>query len=333
MDERDIGAVLQQYDIGALRAAAPFDVARRPWKVSVDAGDFVVRECLLSNDSAGIDFEHRLASWLNAHDFCVSEPVIASDGRTWCERDGRLFAIYHLVPGRHFQAGNATQARGAGAALARFHHIATAMPAARSRRLPKGYGSAADDAAFLMCQHGDVAEIAALIADFQGLDADLPRSLPEALMFNDFHPGNVLFAGDEFSGAFDVDCCVWGRRILDVAMSLLAFTLTLEGEPCVPGSATFHVECGRSWLAGYQDGVPLGPEEIQLLPLALRRQARIGALYDLADVAKQSKRWVQHEWDFSKLQMDMVDAHCQTAIEESTQQPHRADAEDRDAHG
>ena len=236
------------------------------------------------------------------------------------------------MPGRHFEAGNPAQARSAGAALASFHEVASAFPGAGNRRLPKGYRSPADDAAFLTRVYGDRRETTSLVADFEELDGQLQRLLPEALLFNDFHCGNVLFAHNEFTGALDLDCCFWGRRLFDVAMSLLAFALSLDGEPGVPGSATFHVACGCSWLAGYRDRVPLGAEEIQCLPIALRRQARINALYDQRDVAEQSRRWVKHEWDFSTQQMALVDAHCQAVIQCNTQPPRRADAEDRAAH-
>jgi Ser/Thr protein kinase RdoA (MazF antagonist) len=326
MNEQDVSTILQQYDIGSLRAAMPFDFPHRPWKISADAGDFVVRECFLNSRPEDLDFEHRLAWWLDARGFRVSQPVPARDGRTWCERNGRLFAVYSLIPGEHFLPGNATQAHSAGTALAKFHEVASAMDNVRNRRLPEGYRSATDNAAFLMKQHRDRAEIASLVSDFERLDGGLPPSLPEALLFNDFRPGNLLFAGDDFSGAFDLDCCFWGPRLLDVAMSLLAFTLSLEGEEGVPGTARFNLRCGRSWLAGYKGSCHLEGEEIRFLPLALRRQVRASALFDLADVAKQSKRWVQHEWDFSKLQIDLVDANCQCVIEGSTQQAPQADA-------
>lgn len=75
MTEADIGALVEQYDVGALRAAVPFDSPSRPWKITTENGDFVVREGLLNSDPAELDFEHRLASWLDAHDFPVSMPV------------------------------------------------------------------------------------------------------------------------------------------------------------------------------------------------------------------------------------------------------------------
>ncbi|MHC4247727.1 MAG: phosphotransferase [Planctomycetota bacterium] len=318
MTEEDINAIVGRYDVGELRAAVPFDLPGRPWKVTTDAGAFVVRECRLNDDPAEVDFEHRLASWLDARGFPVSMPVVPREGGTWCEVGGRLFALYSYLQGEHFETGNAAQARSAGAELARFHEVASALPGAGERGLPKGYRSPADDAAFLTQTFGGREETASLVAGFRELDARLQRPLPEALLFNDFHPGNVVFAGDGLAGVFDLDCCFWGKRLFDVAMSLLAFALSLEGGAGVPGSATFHTECGRSWLAGYGDRAPLAAEETRLLSLALRRQARVNALYDLRDVAGQSQRWVEHEWDFSARQMALVDAHCQAVVEGST---------------
>lgn len=315
MNRQEITVLLGEYQVGALRAASPFDLPDRPWRVTTDTGDFVVRECFLNRRPADLAFEHRLASWLTANGFPVSEPLVTRNGETWYEIDGRLFAVYRVVRGEPFQAGNTAQARSAGAALAWFHEVAGALPGAMDRSLPESYRSPADNAAFLAASSGGRTEIASLVAVFEQLNGQLPPDLPETLAFNDFHPVNMLFVGDRFSGAFDLDCCCWGPRLLDVTKSLLAFTLTLEGQPGVPSHATFHAECGRAWLNGYRGRASLDDREIRLLPLALRREVRTNALYDLREVAEHAKRWVQHEWDFSTLQVGLVDANCRAVTE------------------
>lgn len=319
MDERDIAAVLAKYDLGELKRASPFDCDhRRPWKASTDSGDFVVRECFLSS-RADLEFEHGLASWLHGRGFPVSVPVAARRGGTSCELDGRLFAVHTLVGGTPFRAGNTAQAGSAGAALAGFHSVASAFPQARGRKPPQGFRFPRDDADFLLGKRGDREEIARLAAGFSRLDGELrSQRCPESLLFNDFQPGNVLFAADEFAGAFDLDCCCWGPRLLDIAKSVLAFSLSLEGAEGVPATVFFHVPCARSFLEGYRRRRGLEPEELRLLPAALRREVRAGALFGLRDVEHHARRWVEHEWELCRRQIDLVDDGCGAVVGNGT---------------
>ena len=310
--QSDIEGFLKDYDLGMLRSAVPLDFdERRPWRIVTDAGEYIVRECFLNTSPDELKFEHALAKWLADHSYPLSQPVTTRSGVTWCERGGRLFAIYTPVSGEPFRVGNAAQARSAGAALARFHEVASAFPSARAKSLPSRFHSPRDNARFLAERHPERPEVAWLVVGLTKLDDDVRRRpLQEALLFNDFHPGNVLFDGNEFAGAFDLDCCYWGPRLLDVARSTLGFSLSLEGSPGVPATPVFHVKCSTTFSEGYRSVQPIPSAELRLLPAAFRRQVRAQALYDLREVAEQSGRWVEHEWELSRKQIDLVDSAC-----------------------
>jgi Ser/Thr protein kinase RdoA (MazF antagonist) len=312
MNAGEITDILIDYDVGSLRHADPFDFdPRRPWKITTDAGCFVVRECFLNARAADLEFEHGLALWLTRYGFPVSRPISTRGGRTWSERNDRFFAIYTLIPGEPFSPGHAVQAQNAGAALARFHDTASSFPEANRRTPPQGYRSTYDHAEYLIGTRGDRSEVKRLVTVYRELDRSLgSRTLDECLLFNDFQPGNVLFLQEEFSGAFDLDCCFWGPRLLDVAKSLLAFALTLEGEPEVPAQPVFSLASGQAFLCGYLDHRHVPSEELAVLPTALKREARALALFDLSDVEKHSHRWVQDEWLLAKSQMDLADANA-----------------------
>lgn len=320
MTERDVEDVLAEYALGKLQVALPFDSdPRRPWRVSTDRGDFVVRECFLNKSPRDLESEHSLSLCLRNYGFPVSVPLATRRGETWCQKKGRLFAVCTVISGTPFHPGNATQASNAGTALARFHEIASVLPQARGRDLPQGFRSPCENARSLRRAHPRRPEIDSLVDDFKNLDHELrSHPLQEALLFNDFHPRNVLFAHDEFSGAFDLDCCYWGPQLLDVALSLLGFSLSLEGEPGAPASAVLYAACGRSFLEGYCGQRPIPTQEQRLLPTALRRRVRANALFDLREVAATSRRWVQHEWELSKQQIDLVDRNCDAIIEDMT---------------
>jgi len=320
MNRDDIEELLSAYSLGVLRSACPLDCdQRRPWRIFTDAGEFVVRECFLNRSPQDLAFEHDLSAWLVTQGFPVSRPMPTRAGTTWCEREGRVFAVYTPVSGQPFCAGNEAQAGSAGTALARFHAIASAFPRGRAKRLPRGFQSPRDNARFLAEAFPERPEVQWLTASFGEFDEELlPSRLQEALLFNDFHPGNVVFDGDEFAGAFDLDCCYWGPRLLDVAFSVLGFSLTLVGRPSVPATPVFHVGCGRSFLQGYRSVHAVPIPELHLLPTALRRQVRVRALFDLRDVATHRGSWVDDEWELSKKQIDLVDANCDRIVEDAT---------------
>ena len=313
MKKTDIVALIRAYDLSAPTEAQPFEFdERRPWRVSTDEGEFVLRECFLNCSEEDIRFEHNLAFWLRDRGFPVSEPIRTRDGGTSYERMGRRFALYSVVPGELYTPGNEAQAKSAGIALARFHELAEAFPSAHSKGLPPGYRDAEANAQFLTARRGEREEIKELVREFSQLDDALrSESLRETLAFGDFQPGNVLFVENDLSGAFDLDCCHWGPALLDLAKSVVAFSLALEGQPGEPADAVFSLPCATAFLEAYAKKRPLAFPELSLLPDALRWEVRANALTDLRDVEEHSRRWVEHEWRLSQRQMELIDGHCE----------------------
>jgi Ser/Thr protein kinase RdoA (MazF antagonist) len=314
MTEGDVRTLVEQHDLGALHAAHEFDTPGRPWKITTSRGDYMVRQRLLSGDPGELEFEHRLAAWLDARGFHVPAPVPMHDGQTWSAVNGELLTIHHFLPGVHFVEGNAVQARNAGAALATFHKLTSDFPGGKARRPPEHFRSLERNIAAVVEAYGDREEVSSLVADSRELDAQLPCSLPHALLHNDFHPGNVLFTCDEFAAALELDFCFWGPRLSDIAQALLAFAFSFDEKPGGPAIPIFSLACARSWLAGYTTRSPLGLREKELLPLALRHRTRADALFHLRDVAEQAGKWIGHEWDYAGQQVTLVDAHCQALV-------------------
>ena len=314
MTEADVRTLVEQHDLGALHAAHEFDTPGRPWRITTDTGDYMVRQRLLSGDPGELEFEHCLAAWLDARGFHVPVPVPMHDGQTWSAVDGELLAIHHFLPGLHFVEGNAVQARNAGAALATFHKLTGDFPGGKARRPPEHFRSLERNIAVVVEAYGDREEVRSLVADCRELDAQLPCSLPHALLHNDFHPGNVLFTRDEFAAVLELDFCFWGPRLSDIAQALLAFAFSFDEKPGEMAIAKFSTQCARSWLDGYSDHFPLEATELLLLPVALRHRTRADALFHLRDVGEQVGKWVEHEWDYAAQQVTLVDAHSQALV-------------------
>lgn len=314
----DISEVLQEYTIGTLKEAVPFDdgCPCRPWKVTTDAGVFVVKEHS-TNIRNSLEFEHRLAGWLISQGFPVPKVHLTRGGDMWLDRGERIFAVYQFLPGEFHKQGNQAQARSAGAALAWFHEIADAFPQAETRRVRDSYRPPQLDARFVLEKYPEKEEIHALVNEFTSLDNEFASChLHQGLLHHDFHIENVLFNGDAFAGAIDLDFCLWGARLCDLAKSILSFAMIIEPVEEDMSIVSFNVEVGRWWLAGYLERNPQLRADLRMLPLVLRRHERVNALYDMRDIARLAQgRWVQHEWDFSRKKMDLVDANCKTLIE------------------
>lgn len=318
MNEAEIAEILEAYDLGDVRGAEPLDCdPRRPWKISTGRGQFVVRECRLYASAENLAFEHGLAAWLAERGLPAPRAVATGDGATWVESSGRFFAVYAYMGGEPFSAGNSEQAENAGACLASFHEVASAYEGACARRPAAGYRTGQRDAEVIRRQWPQRDEVSWLLEDFQRVGKLLfARPLPEALLFNDFSTGNVAFEDCQLSGVFDLECCFWGARLVDLANSLLSFSVVATS-PGAEGEFDFEFDlaCAKALLGGYESVQALSDQERRLLSTALRWQSRRGAVYHLADVQQHIGQWRAHEWDYAKRGIELVDATCEGVLE------------------
>lgn len=318
MNETEIVEVLRSYELGNIRAVQPLEVdPRRPWRVSTDCGEFVLRECRLYGSPEDLNFEHGLSAWLTEHSFPTSRAVATRQGATWLEKGAKFFAVHVYMPGEHFTTGNWKQGENAGRCLAHFHEIASAYSSARTRRPPPGYRTTHSDAAMVGERWWDRDEARWLLEGFECAERALSGvQLEKALLVNDFTTENVVFKKDQVSGVFDLECCFWGTRLIDLADSVLWFSIVETGQEGVAEHTDeFDLACASAFVRGYEIGQPLSHGERGLLPLALRRQIRRWAIYDLVDI-QQPGRWNAWEWSHSKKQIDLVDATCDGVVED-----------------
>jgi Ser/Thr protein kinase RdoA (MazF antagonist) len=308
MDEAQVLDILGAYGLGRVRKAEPLDFPFRPWRVTADTGVFVLRPCYLNVTPRDLAFEHGLAEWLGQRGLPVALPCRTTDGATYVERGAGLFALFPCMPGAPFEVRNAQQAAGAGAMLARFHDEASRVEGAQDRGLPDAFRTPQRNVAAIRESWGRRPETEGLIEDFEELDWAVSQlGLGEALLHNDFTPGNCVFDGDEVRGLFDLDCCCWGPRMLDVANSLMHFAFVETGQEGVAEHQDeFDLPCAESFLRGYESAYPLPAAEKEHLPLILRRRVRAWMLRDLAEIAELGA-WRPWEWRVSAMVIALID--------------------------
>ena len=317
MDKAEIAEILESYDLGIFQAAEPLDNdPRRPWKVSTDRGEFVVREGLLGGSPEDFRFEHGLADWLGEWGFPISQPLATRHGDTWVEIAGKFFAVYHYQPGEPFTRRCCAQAENAGTCLAGFHERASGYAGARTRRPLPGYRSPHQDAAVIRERWPHREEIRELLESFEQEEHHLfDTPLPEALLFHDFSTGNVIFVQHQVSGVFDLDCCAWGPRLIDLANSVLWFSLVETGrEGVAEHQDELDKACAQAFVTGYEKVCPLTDPERRRFPMALRWQIRRWALFDSVETQPLG-HWNASEWDHSRGQIILMDAASERIME------------------
>jgi len=122
-----------------------------------------------------------------------------------------------------------------------------------------------------------------LRALWRGCVKDLDHSgitaWPRTLQHADWHPGNLVFAGQSVRAVLDYDSCRRGPRLIDLAGGTLHFSIVsvAAGGPPAAGTtdpstwpATPDEPRARAFLAGYQsDQAPLNASERAALAPAM----------------------------------------------------------------
>ena len=97
------------------------------------------------------------------------------------------------------------------------------------------------------------------------LEAPGIGSLPEVVIHSDYHPGNLVFDGEEICGLVDFDWSKIDLRAFDVALALWYFCTSWEG--VLDGE--FRINDARPFLEAYQEALPSGSELPPLLATEL----------------------------------------------------------------
>lgn len=203
-------------------------------------------------------------------------PVRTKSGAQTQTMRGKSTALCTFLNGISAKRPPASQARAAGAALAKLHIALSDYGQERTNDLgPQDWPN-------MWAQMQDSAEslepgiVAAVNQDLDVFASEWPTGLPRGTIHADLFPDNVLFLGDQVSGLIDFYFACTDFLAYDLAVMLNAWCFE-------PNGREFDMVKGRALIAGYESVRPLSPYEKDALPILARGAALRFFLTRLAD--------------------------------------------------
>lgn len=251
-------------------------------------GDFVWKRYQPVHSEASIRYEHRLLGWLARRGlpFALPVPMPTRQGDTLCAVEGRLHALFPLLPGGPADYGDLSQLENVGAALAELQGALAEYPTcprpdmAGFFQLSKTHPAIAaphtlhptdlklpdvEPFASLLAWWRD--EVTALQAFLGGPFLDLPRHL----IHGDYLPSNTLHLDNRLTGVVDFEFARPDARAMDVA-SALYFSLRIwEG-------GNFWGR-GGAFARGYAQQARLADVERVALPWLMRLRNAVSKIF------------------------------------------------------
>ncbi len=271
LNQSDISAILDGYDIGCLKSFAGIaaGIENSNFFVDTDSGRYVltVFERMSADE---LPYFMHLMHHLSAAGCACPDVMIRQDGSFLFDIPGfdvvdKKGAIISCLPGRTLEQLSRAQLYQAGRALAELH--AAGSDFSMRRENPSGFRWLGEQ---IVAMQADVAarygaQAADLLADEMDWQARLDDAqLPRGVIHGDLFCDNILFDGDSVSGIIDFYYAHDAAYAMDIAISLNAQAVCL-GEDDAQRMACF--------LDGYASLRPLTAAEQALLPGLLRRAA------------------------------------------------------------
>jgi Ser/Thr protein kinase RdoA (MazF antagonist) len=248
-----------------------------------DRSRYVLRGCRRNPQRERIIFQLEFQAHLRRHGIPTPQVVVTEKGECCVESSpALLWVMFHFVEGHHYRYDSRVQLQRAARCLSGIH----AAGASFARR-PVQDETIPD---LLRWWTRGEEEMAGLRGMFSGcgvepeldflddwrmaLTQDLPLpvvdALPRAWLHGDFHPSNVVFAGDQVRAVLDFDVVHRGFRLEDVAYAMFCFCRQSRSSTVIDAEAS----------AIFQQAFDLTEPERRALPyLIVAVQARTAARY------------------------------------------------------
>jgi homoserine kinase type II len=199
-----------------------------------------------------VAFEAEVLRFLAAHDFPGAPLVVAPDGATWVEVEGKPAMLFAYAQGEELERADVTpeRCRRIGAEVGRLHALAPLFAAARAN--PYGPARVAAWVEELEPDGGGdplVAPALPMLRDELARAVPLPEA-PRGLVHGDLFLDNVLWVGDRVSALLDWEMSCVDALAYDLAVMVNAWCFVER----------FEAPLARALLAGYRGEVALAPE-------------------------------------------------------------------------
>jgi len=261
--------VLSHYDIGIVHRVRPLSAGnRRAPKVIVvaDKGTFLLKRRPRGRDNLErVAFAHAVQEHLAARAFPVAVLLATADERTTAlSMDNHIYEFFRFVEGSRYD-GSTEATREAGRQLALFHkHLADFE--SREDRSPWCFHDAAMVRRHLKLISSDTRTESARrrqeVADGLLLRYDKSSARVNQLGFGswkrqvvhgDWHPGNLLFAGNRVVAVVDFDSIRSSPAVTDLANGMLQFSIVGDRPDPTQWSAHFQRDRLFEFLRGYEE--------------------------------------------------------------------------------
>lgn len=286
MGTHEVQEVLAQYDLGRVTEARAFrrGSSKSP-KVRLRTleGIFILKRCAPGQDDPDrLALRHRIVASMQEHGCPIAAIHPTRAGDTFVRRGSRLYELFQFIEGRRFGRGP-RQARASGYEMARMHDQFMDWDGP----VPDGRGyhdtSGVEQALMLLPERlcpddphrlrGVATICRSLVALFGDAHDHVEQlgyaSSPRTIVHGDWHPGNLLFEGDDVVAILDFDSIRHEPRVLDVANGMLQFTMQIgAAEDIDRWPDSLDLPLLEAMRHGYDSGTfePLEPNEIAMLP-------------------------------------------------------------------
>ncbi|HVP11182.1 MAG TPA: phosphotransferase [Phycisphaerae bacterium] len=288
---REIASVLSHYDLGEISMIREFTrgaPAAAKLLISSDRGRFLLkRRAKGKDDPQRVAFAHELQKFLASKSFPLPHLVdLCAGGGSLLQIGDAIYEVFEFIDGEHYRGGlAATYDSGKTLALChkllgdfrsesrrpqgRYHDSqmvrdsVEALPEKlRESRSVLGHERALAD---LLAQLEHAYDVAAQAVNNLGMP-----QWPPQFVHADWHPGNMLFAGDRVVAVLDYDSARVWPRILDVANGCLQFSAVTGGRNLSKWEDRTDDVRAREFLRGYDQVAVISRAELQAVPFLMQ---------------------------------------------------------------
>ena len=236
-------AALERWNVGPVDRIEPLAGGSRSspkWVVSTQSGQLVLKRRAPGRSTVErLDFSHAFVRAAAAAGVPVAAPIASREGRTHEEVAGAVYELFPRVPGQRWTR-QAEQAMAAGEALGRLHEVGLRMQWHGHVRAGSFHGSMtvfealrrAPAAIREVAPEADERSVTGLCETLGTLYREASAqvedlgfaALGSQVVHGDFHPGNLLFDGDDVLAVIDFDAARLEPAVIDFANGLLQFS-------------------------------------------------------------------------------------------------------------
>ncbi|MCG8700659.1 MAG: phosphotransferase [Bacteroidales bacterium] len=278
----DIQTILTHYDLGDISSITSYDGGRRraaKWKIESSRGLFLLkRRRAAQRRLARTRLAHALQHELQKVKYPLATLVPTKDeGQTLLIVGSYLYELFQWIDGGRGDGSGKAMAT-AGAQLAELHRVRSEFLEAEQVPVGGFHDSERVRQHLKKLDHQEIegdqkqwrACIDALMLQYNRASIEVNQrgydDWPLCINHGDWHPGNLLFQGDQIQAVLDFDAVQVAPAVADLANGLLQFSL-VAGDP---QPAHWPAQCDRRRLLhfwnGYCNTVQCSRAEIAVIP-------------------------------------------------------------------